>query len=273
MITSQSGNSRRNAGSRAHPPVFARYLDPVRAVPLSFHGDRSDGAFCEPKAEAGLVLPTAADLPDSLHQGWRGEISKRGFDILFSLFMLALFAPLLVVLCLAVRLSSPGPAVFRQLRVGRDGKLFPCLKLRTMLVDAEARLQDLLASDPAARAEWDRDQKLRSDPRITKIGLFLRKSSLDELPQLWNVLVGDMSVVGPRPIVEGEVFRYREFISDYYAVRPGLTGPWQIGGRNDVTYDERVSLDSRYARSHSFSGDLVICFKTVPAMMQSRGCY
>lgn len=273
MITSQSRNSRRNAGAGALPPVFARYQAPIRAVPLGFHGRQSDDAFCAPKADVSLVLPAAADLTVSRHETRQGEIAKRGFDILFSVIMLVLFAPLLVVLCLVVRLSSPGPAVFRQTRVGRDGKLFPCLKLRTMLVDAEARLQDLLASDPAARAEWDRDQKLRSDPRITKIGLFLRKSSLDEIPQLWNVLVGDMSVVGPRPIVEGEVFRYREFISDYYAVRPGLTGPWQIGGRNDVTYDERVALDSRYARSRSFSGDLVICFKTVPAMMQSRGCY
>lgn len=142
-----------------------------------------------------------------------------------------------------------------------------------MAVDADAQLARLLADDPVARAEWARDQKLRNDPRITRIGKFLRSSSLDELPQLWNILIGDMSVVGPRPIIAAEVPRYGRFFQDYCAVRPGLTGLWQVGGRNDVTYAERVQFDVRYIRTHTFIGDLVICIRTIPTMIGARGCY
>lgn len=248
-------------------------IDSVWRAPLRLLDDRSTGLFFVPLpknvAEESLILPSPAREEDPAAGQW----AKRAFDITFASTLLIVFAPLLCLLYLAVMLSSPGPAIFRQPRVGKDGKLFLCLKLRSMVIDAEARLQELLAADAEARAEWARDQKLRDDPRITPIGRFLRSSSLDELPQLWNILIGDMSVVGPRPIVEAETVRYGQFFSAYCAVRPGLTGPWQIGGRNDICYDERVQLDVGYVHNRSFAGDLAICFKTVPAMMYARGCY
>lgn len=199
--------------------------------------------------------------------------AKRLFDIGFALALILIFAPFMLLLCAAVRLTSPGPAIFIQQRVGRNGALFPCLKFRTMVVDAAEQLQLLLETDPSAREEWARDQKLRNDIRITSIGGFLRKSSLDELPQLFNILLGQMSVVGPRPIVTSEIPRYGALFSEYCAVRPGLTGPWQIGGRNDVDYATRVRFDGDYARQWSVYGDLAICLKTIPALLQARGCY
>jgi len=202
-----------------------------------------------------------------------GQGAKRLFDICFALTLLVIFAPLLLVLLTAIKLTSPGPVIFKQNRLGKDGRLFPCLKLRTMVIDADVQLENLLRSNAEARLEWERDQKLRNDPRITPIGSFLRRSSLDELPQLWNIFLGQMSVVGPRPIVEAEAVRYGVHLKHYYAVRPGLTGLWQIGGRNDVSYDERVRLDVRYVQSRSFQGDILICIKTLPALIASRGCY
>ncbi|TIX52099.1 sugar transferase [Alteraurantiacibacter aquimixticola] len=195
------------------------------------------------------------------------------FDFTLALTLAIVFAPLMLLLVLMVKLTSPGPVIFCQQRVGRNGELFPCLKLRTMVVDAQARLDHLLATDPKARAEWQEDQKLRNDPRITPIGHFLRRTSLDELPQLWNILMGHMSFVGPRPIVQDEVSRYGVHIGRYCAVRPGLTGLWQISGRNDVSYSERVRLDVKYVRRHTFVGDMFICARTVPAILGSRGCY
>lgn len=186
---------------------------------------------------------------------------------------LVLFLPLLLVIALAIRLSSPGPVFFVQHRVGKDGRTFPCLKFRSMVVDARERLEALLALSVEAREEWARDQKLRQDPRITPIGRLLRKTSLDELPQLLNVLLGHMSVVGPRPIVESEVQRYSHRFSAYCSVRPGLTGLWQVSGRNEVSYETRVRLDAFYALRKSLAYDLAICLRTIPAVLASRGCY
>ena len=197
----------------------------------------------------------------------------RAFDVTSAVFALILLLPLLATIYLAVKLSGPGPAIFVQMRVGRDGQLFPCLKFRSMVVDAQQRLERLLAESEQAREEWARDQKLRNDPRITAIGAFLRKSSLDELPQLLNVLCGHMSIVGPRPIVEGEIVRYGDRFAAYCTVRPGLTGLWQVSGRNEVSYDARVRLDARYAHRKSLSYDLSICLRTVSAVLLSRGCY
>jgi len=197
----------------------------------------------------------------------------RVLDVVLAGLSLALVAPLLLLIACAVRIDSHGPALFVHRRIGRFGRAFPCLKFRTMVVDADRVLIEHLAHSPDARAEWERDHKLRRDPRITRLGRFLRRSSLDELPQLFNILIGQMSVVGPRPIVEAEIVRYGAHFADYCSVRPGLTGPWQISGRNDVSYDERVLLDSRYAHAKSLLGDLAIICRTVPSVLLASGSY
>ncbi len=197
----------------------------------------------------------------------------RLLDILLTVPLLVFFLPLIVVIGILVWVVDPGPILFRHRRVGHQGKAFYCLKFRSMVVDAERKLEEVLASDPAIRAAWLRDHKLPSDPRITKIGKFLRASSLDELPQLFNVLRGEMSLVGPRPIVEAEVPRYGRYIADYYAVRPGVTGLWQIGGRSDTSYRRRVAFDITFARSRSPGLYIKILVLTVPAVLLARGSY
>lgn len=197
----------------------------------------------------------------------------RLFDFLVSLLAILAFLPLIVTVFAIIKLTDRGPALFIQQRVGKDGKYFPCLKFRSMAVDAEQRLATLLATDETAAREWAADQKLRNDPRITPIGGMLRKTSLDELPQLFNILAGQMSVVGPRPIVAGEVERYGRNFEHYCAVRPGLTGLWQISGRNDTTYDERVALDVRYVQTRNLHSNIEICARTIPAILGAQGCY
>jgi undecaprenyl-phosphate galactose phosphotransferase len=202
----------------------------------------------------------------------RHAMAKRCFDIVAALAILVVAAPVMLLIALLVKLDG-GPVLFRHRRVGAGGAAFGCLKFRTMVVDAERALNNLLARDAAARAEWEAEFKLRRDPRITWLGRFLRKSSLDELPQLFNVLAGQMSLVGPRPIVYQEIARYSTRIADYYMCRPGITGLWQVSGRNDVSYDERVALDSRYAREWSFTKDIVILLQTVRVVFQRSGAY
>ncbi len=198
---------------------------------------------------------------------------KRFVDMAGALALLMVFAPVMLMVAIAVFIADPGPVLFRQKRIGFDGRLFDCYKFRTMATDAEARLDALLANDPVARAEWDKDHKLRNDPRVTGVGRFLRKSSLDELPQLWSVLKGDMSLVGPRPIVEKEAVRYGRYLQHYCAVRPGLTGLWQISGRNDVSYRRRVAYDVLYVRTSGVYDNLRILVLTVPSVLASRGSY
>jgi Undecaprenyl-phosphate galactose phosphotransferase WbaP len=185
--------------------------------------------------------------------------------------LLFLLAPLFAVVCLAIKATDSGPILFRQTRVGKDGKYFGCLKFRTMVCDADATLREHLARDDAARREWEETQKLKSDPRITRIGAFLRKSSLDELPQFLNVLAGDMSLVGPRPIVPSETVRYGDYLEYYLAVRPGITGLWQVSGRSMTTYAERVSLDARYVQNWGLLRDFAILAMTVPVVLTRRG--
>jgi len=197
----------------------------------------------------------------------------RALDILIASAVLLLTLPLFTVLALAIRLHDGGPAFFGHKRLGLNGKTFRCLKFRSMVVDAEDRLQALLASNPAAACEWARDQKLRKDPRITPLGAFLRKSSLDELPQLLNVLRGEMSIVGPRPIVESEIVRYGRSYRHYCRVRPGITGLWQVTGRNNVSYQRRVALDRLYVQSKSLPTDVKIILKTIPAVLVRDGSF
>jgi len=200
-------------------------------------------------------------------------IEARLIDIAGAIALLILFGPLMTLIAITVFITDPGPILFRQPRIGRDGQMFKCLKFRTMSVDAEQRLAALLKSDAVARAEWERDHKLRRDPRVVGIGRFLRRSSLDELPQLFNVLWGEMSLVGPRPIVEAEACRYGKYLIYYCAVRPGITGLWQISGRNDVHYRRRVALDVVYARKCKVADNLRILFLTVPCVLGARGSY
>lgn len=197
----------------------------------------------------------------------------RVLDIVLASVALVFLAPLMVAVGLAVWLQDGGPCFYAQTRIGLGGVGFKCFKFRSMLVDADQRLKTLLAEDPVARAEWDRDHKLRNDPRITALGSFLRRSSVDEIPQLFNVLRGEMSLVGPRPIVAAEAARYQHYIRDYCSVTPGITGLWQVSGRNDVSYRRRVALDVTYARSKSLLLDLKILMATVPAVLLRKGSY
>ncbi|MBV8465108.1 MAG: sugar transferase [Burkholderiales bacterium] len=200
------------------------------------------------------------------------SIAKRALDILgASLLLLVLALPMLLIACIT-RLQG-SPVLFAHNRVGRDGRSFPCYKFRTMLPDADRRLAELLERDPLARAEWEVNFKLKNDPRITAWGDFLRRSSLDELPQLWNVLLGHMSLVGPRPIVEAELSRYGDHLHDYLSVRPGITGLWQVSGRNETSYAQRVALDAHYVRNWSLWLDGIILCRTVAVVLARRGAY
>ena len=200
-------------------------------------------------------------------------IAKRALDIIGAGVGLVLLAPFFLIVALMVR-ADGGPAFFAHQRVGRGGKLFGCLKFRSMVVDSQARLESLLASDPAARAEWEATRKLKNDPRITRIGRFLRSTSLDELPQLINVLRGEMSLVGPRPVQEAEIDRYYGASAAHYmAVRPGITGLWQVSGRSETSYESRVALDVAYVSRPSLLADIAILLRTPVAVLSRRGAH
>jgi len=199
---------------------------------------------------------------------------KRTFDIAFSLFVLVTLSPLYLALAFLVRLSSRGPIIYYQMRIGRGGRPFKCYKFRSMYPDADARLKTLLEYSPTLKEEWDCTFKLKNDPRVTPIGAFLRKTSLDELPQFWNVLRGDLSVVGPRPVVEAEVQKFLGTRAPkILSVRPGITGIWQVSGRSDTSYQIRVYLDEHYVDKQSFWFDLWLVLKTIPSMLFSKGAY
>nr|WP_296449302.1 sugar transferase [Vulcanococcus sp.] len=208
-------------------------------------------------------------------QSLRGRVLKRGGDIVFSLLVLGLGSPLFLLLAVLVKLSSRGSVFYCQRRIGRGYKGFGCLKFRTMRRDADRVLAAMLEADPKLRAEFERDHKLKRDPRITPLGKFLRRSSLDELPQFINVLRGEMSVVGPRPIVWDELRRYGRNMDKVLSVRPGLTGLWQVSGRNNLTYRTRVRLDLTYVRNRSFWLDLGIVLRTIGVVLlpMDRGAY
>jgi exopolysaccharide production protein ExoY len=202
-----------------------------------------------------------------------GLNSKRIVDIVLAVSGIVLLAPLLIICFVATVATSRGPALFRHRRVGFKGKYFDCLKFRTMVQDAPERLRELIESDPLAAAEWATNRKLRHDARVTAIGAILRKSSLDELPQLFNVLKGDMSIVGPRPITDEELIRYSSAINAYLACRPGITGLWQVSGRSTTTYEKRIACDTFYARNWSMSLDAKILIVTIPAVLLSDCAY
>jgi undecaprenyl-phosphate galactose phosphotransferase len=178
------------------------------------------------------------------------------------------------VLAIMIKRESSGPVFFAHNRIGKNGKIIPTLKFRSMYSDAQERLEELLSSDEAIRKEWETNFKLKDDPRVTKIGAVLRKTSLDELPQIFNVLKGEMSFVGPRPVIQKEIEQYyKEDAKYYYQVKPGITGLWQVSGRSDTDYDFRVNMDKWYVKNWSMWLDIVILFKTVKVVLFREGAY
>jgi Undecaprenyl-phosphate galactose phosphotransferase WbaP len=200
------------------------------------------------------------------------SLAKRAIDVAGALLLGLVFSPLILAIVLFMRRDG-GPVIYRHRRIGRDGRPFDCLKFRTMVPNADQVLRNLLEHDPELKAEWARDHKLRHDPRVTPIGAFLRRTSLDELPQIWNVLRGEMSLVGPRPVVREELMRYGRNVWAYFAAKPGLTGLWQVNGRNDTSYRRRVVLDTYYVRNQSFLLDLYILLKTTRVVVGGSGAY
>jgi len=199
------------------------------------------------------------------------EVARAAFDKLFAAAALLFFAPVILTIAAALLLREGGPVFFTQERVGKGGRRFRCLKFRTMVPDAAERLNQILATDPVARAEWEVSRKLTNDPRISCFGNFLRKSSLDELPQFINVLRGDMAIVGPRPIVSEELPLYGDDVVAYLTIKPGITGLWQVSGRSDTTFSERVAMDRRYVSARSFALDLWIVLRTVLVLITRKG--
>ena len=204
---------------------------------------------------------------------WYNRAFKRFFDLFVSLLGMLFVLPIGCVIALLIYLDSPGAIIFSHRRVGRDGKEFSCYKFRSMIPNAKEALEEYLSTHPEAREEWERDFKLKDDPRVTRVGAFLRKTSLDELPQFINVIKGEMSLVGPRPIVKDEIKYYGHYFQDFCMVPPGITGVWQVSGRSDTTYEERVQMDSWYVRNWSVWIDMVYLLKTVGVVVARKGAY
>jgi lipopolysaccharide/colanic/teichoic acid biosynthesis glycosyltransferase len=219
----------------------------------------------------GSVFINSADdqqLRSPLSRSW-----KRAMDVPIALTAGLVLLPLLATIIIAVKLTSPGRIFYGHPRIGKNNSRIRVWKFRTMVKDADVLLAERLAAEESLRIEWEQNHKLRVDPRLTPIGNFLRRYSLDELPQLWNVIKGDMSIVGPRPIIEAEIPKYAEYFADYMKVLPGITGLWQVSGRNETTYQQRVHLDSYYVYNCSLLLDLYIMLRTVKAVVSARGAY
>ncbi|CAD7026848.1 sugar transferase [Pseudorhizobium halotolerans] len=219
----------------------------------------------------GARLSTARNLWVRRYSRKAYRSIKRVLDVVLALTAIGFLLPLFAIICLGILILDGRPVLYGQARIGHRGHTFKCWKFRSMVRDADARLTELLESCPKSRQEWSTLQKLSNDPRITLLGTFLRKSSLDELPQLFNIVRGDMSIVGPRPIVHSEIRRYGRSIRLYLATRPGLTGLWQVSGRNSLSYQERVALDVRYIRTMSAQLDAEIIFRTAAIVLTGRG--
>jgi exopolysaccharide production protein ExoY len=201
------------------------------------------------------------------------SFTKRVFDLVFSTLLLAILSPLFLGIALAIRISCGGEAIYAQFRLGRGGKVFKCYKFRTMHTNADRILQRILSENPEMRQEWIKKQKLKNDPRIFPLGKWLRRTSLDELPQFWNVLKGDLSIVGPRPYMVSQKKYLKSQSSKILSVRPGITGLWQTSGRNETTFEHRMKLDIAYINHHSFGKDLVLILKTIPQVFMGKDAY
>lgn len=201
------------------------------------------------------------------------RFTKFMIDLILTLMGGFLFLPILIFVAILIRLDSPGPIFYGQIRIGQNGRRFKAWKFRSMVKNADWVLESYLNEHPELREAWEKDHKLKNDPRVTRVGRFLRRTSLDELPQLWNILRGEMSLVGPRPIVDEEIWHYGDKLSLYSKVTPGLTGMWQVSGRNDISYEERVNLDAYYVRNWSVWLDVYILIKTVWVVIVGEGAY
>jgi exopolysaccharide production protein ExoY len=222
-------------------------------------------AETRPRPSARSKVPALAPLRAA-------AAAKRFVDVVGAILLGLVFSPLILVIVFAMRRGG-GSVIYRHRRVGRDGKMFSCLKFRTMVPNADQALRELLENNPELQAEWVRDHKLRHDPRVTPLGRFLRRTSLDELPQLLNVLRGEMSLVGPRPVVREELLRYGRSVDIYLAAKPGITGLWQVTGRNNTDYRRRVVLDTYYVRNQNLLLDLYILAKTTGVVLGGNGAY
>ena len=203
-----------------------------------------------------------------------GNLAKNVFDFSLTAVGTICISPLLVYIAYRIKKEDPGPIFFAHERIGKNGKPFPCYKFRSMVTNSQEMLQQYLTENPAAKEEWEQEFKLKNDPRVTPIGKVLRRTSLDELPQIFNVLQGEMSLVGPRPVIQEELDKYYgETAKLYCTVKPGITGLWQVSGRSDTTYDERVAMDESYINNRSFLGDIVILWKTIGVVALKKGAY
>jgi Undecaprenyl-phosphate galactose phosphotransferase WbaP len=270
----------------ARPPKIG-----ARAVPMRPHlvsgpaldvdvESATEGSFPAEVVRHALVMPhwrsarttQGRDLTRANRRSTLERALKRTFDVVGAIVLGVVFSPLMIVISLLLR-SEGGCVLYRHRRVGRNGRAFECLKFRSMVPDADRVLRELLEHHPELQAEWVRDHKLRCDPRVTVLGKFLRRTSLDELPQVWNVLRGDMSLVGPRPVVGEELMRYGRCLSVYLSAKPGITGLWQVTGRNDINYRRRVALDVYYVRRYNLLLDMYILLKTMRVVLGGRGAY
>ena len=238
----------------------------IRFVPTTF------GIYAATSRMTNLAGLPVIEVMRTPLDGW-GRILKRLFDAVLSLAALIIFSPFFILIAVLIKLTMPGPIFFRHKRLGRHGKVFEVIKFRSMVIDAETRLSELLDSDEEARAEWEMNFKLKKDQRVTSLGRFLRRYSLDELPQLFNVLTGEMSLVGPRPIVPGEQERYGGLKHGLLVLKPGLTGPWQVMGRSDISYKKRVELDAYYIERWSLLLDVIILIKTLRMLVGRANGY
>jgi lipopolysaccharide/colanic/teichoic acid biosynthesis glycosyltransferase len=246
-------------------------LENVQAVePRNLISAEGLYAFPQARPQATTRPRRKRRVPSDL---FRYRVIKRSLDVAAVMLAVPILAPIFFVLVCAAILTSPGPVFYSHRRIRQNGASFPMWKFRTMCVDSTGVLEDHLTRHPEARAEWNKTHKLRHDPRITPVGLFLRRYSIDELPQIWNVLIGQMSLVGPRPIVAAEIVKYRGTFNSYCRVKPGLTGLWQVSGRCTLTYDQRVALDRDYVEHWSLTRDLKILLKTLPSVLNRDGAF
>lgn len=231
---------------------------------------RSLAAAMTEREKTSSWRPTRMRHNENRHAG---SPLKRMFDIVIASVAIIILSPLLILIAMLIRLTSPGPVLYGHERVGYNGRSFRCWKFRSMVTDADRALARHLAASPSARREWDETHKLREDPRITPLGQILREKSIDELPQLFNVLRGEMSLVGPRPVVTEELSRYGRSARHYLRTRPGITGLWQVSGRSETNYAQRVVLDRAYVQNGSLLMDFYILLRTIPVVLKARGSW